>query len=121
MQAAVKTRRTEFRLAGDIPGWLVRELKRRYPSALTLGGQDDAPTVDVRETEWFKTLEVLPGEALRTYRSNRGMTQEDLARLLGPRVTKRHVSDMEAGRRGISKEMAKALAAVFRTSPARFL
>lgn len=121
MQAAVKTRRTEFRLAGDIPSWLVRELKLRYPNGLTFGGEDDGPPVDVRETEWFKTVEVGPGEALRAYRRNRGMTQEDLARLLGARVTKRHVSDMEAGRRGISKGVAKTLARVFGTSPARFL
>ena len=47
------------------------------------------------------------------------MTLEDLADKLW--MTKQHISDMERGKRSISKKTAKELAFIFRVSPARFL
>jgi DNA-binding XRE family transcriptional regulator len=48
-----------------------------------------------------------PGEILRGARGLREMTQVQLAKLAGVRPA--HISDMENGRRSISKEMARKL------------
>lgn len=124
MLAAVKMPRTKFKVEGDIPAWLLVELKRRYRKSLSLAPEekdDDETTVNVSDTEWFKNIEVTPGQALRVYRQNRGLTQEQVARRLGAGVKKQHVSDMENGRRTISRKIAKKLAALFTTSAARFI
>jgi len=46
--------------------------------------------------------------ALRAYRTREGLTQNQLARLAG--IPRRHISDMENGRRPIGKENARKLA-----------
>ena len=48
--------------------------------------------------------------ALRAYRTREGLTQDQLAKLAG--IPRRHISDMENGRRPIGKENAKKLAGV---------
>jgi DNA-binding XRE family transcriptional regulator len=121
MQVAVKARRTEFRIEGDVPPWLLEELYRRYGRRVRI--VDDDRAVRIEDSEWFRAIrrETTPGDSLRLYRRNRGLSQVDLARRLGAGVSKQHISDMENGRRGISKEMAKRLAAVFSTSVERFI
>lgn len=122
MQAAVKTRRTKLRIEGDIPPWLLDELKKRYPGKLELNEDpDDEGSINIRDSEWFKGAKVTPAKALRLLRQNRGLSQEALAGKLGPAVRKTHVSDMELGRRGISKSLAKRLAAVLETSALNFI
>lgn len=51
---------------------------------------------------------ITPGEVLRGLRYREGLTQAQLADLVG--VKPAHISDMEKGRRPIGKEMAKRLA-----------
>jgi len=51
--------------------------------------------------------------ALRAYRLREGMTQVQLAHACG--IPRRHISDMENGRRPIGKENAKKLADVLNT------
>ncbi len=46
--------------------------------------------------------------ALRAYRTREGLTQDQLAKLAG--IPRRHISDMENGRRPIGKENARKLA-----------
>ena len=60
-----------------------------------------------------------PDGNLRFYRKLVGMTQKELSEKLG--ITKQYVSDMENGRRDISRKMAKSLAGLFKVSPARFI
>lgn len=60
-----------------------------------------------------------PGECLRTYRENRGWTQEQMGKHLD--VPKNYISDMEHGRRAISKEKAKILSRLFHISAEHFL
>jgi len=77
--------------------------------------------VNAMDMEWFKELESEdePGKNLRFYRKLTGMTQPELARKLG--TSKQFISDMENGRKPISKKTAKELAAVFDVSVARFV
>ena len=57
--------------------------------------------------------------AVRAYRVREGLTQDQLAKLTG--IPRRHISDMENGRRPIGKENAKKLAQVLRTDYRMFL
>ena len=118
MQAAVKAHRTKFKVEGDIPGWLLDELKKRYSKSLQVTEDE---SINIRDSGWFASTKVSPGEAVRLLRRNRGLSQVELAHKLGLTVRKSHVSDMERGRREISKAMAKKLAAIFSTSVERFI
>ena len=117
MLAAVKTRRTEFTI--DIPARELNRIRDRY--AITQGRTPVA--VPIEDSAWYQGIAeaTTPGEAMRLYRENRRMTQGDLARLLGKGVSRQRVSDQENGRRAISRRMAKRLAEIFSTSPARFI
>ncbi len=126
MLAAVKTRRTDFEVkGGHVPGWLLEELKRRYGRSVKFIDDEDADdkSVLVTETDGYREIrkKTTPGDAMRLYRENRRLKQEDLAARLGPAFKKQHVCDMERGRRAISKAVAKKLARIFQTSPARFI
>lgn len=57
--------------------------------------------------------------ALNGYRSREGLTQEQLADLTG--IPRRHISEMEHGKRPIGKESAKKLATALRCDYRRFL
>ena len=57
--------------------------------------------------------------ALRGARKREGLTQKQLAQLLG--ISQTHISEMEHGKRPIGKEMAKRLAAVLRVDYRLFL
>jgi DNA-binding XRE family transcriptional regulator len=52
----------------------------------------------------------IPGVALRGARYKEDLTQVELAKLLG--ISQHHISEMEHGKRPISKEMAKRLGKV---------
>ena len=57
--------------------------------------------------------------ALRGARKREGLTQKELAALLG--VSQTHISEMEHGKRPIGKEMAKRLAKVLKADYRVFL
>ena len=60
-----------------------------------------------------------PAKTLRILREKRGWTLAETGEKIG--ASPYRVSDYETGRRAISKEMAKKLAEVFKTSPAVFI
>jgi DNA-binding XRE family transcriptional regulator len=60
-----------------------------------------------------------PGSAIRGLRLREGLTQEQLARLLG--IKRTNLSEMENGKRPIGKNMAKRLAQVLKTDYKVFL
>ncbi|MBN1130620.1 MAG: helix-turn-helix transcriptional regulator [Chitinispirillaceae bacterium] len=60
-----------------------------------------------------------PARYLKTYREIMGYSQARLGGLVG--VPASRISDYETKQRAISKEMAKKLAEVFKTSPASFI
>lgn len=60
-----------------------------------------------------------PGDAIKVYRYNLNLTQAALAEELG--ILPTHVSEMERGKRGISKAMAKRLSKVLKAPVERFV
>ena len=60
-----------------------------------------------------------PAAILRGYRYRDDLSQVDLAKRLG--ITQADVSNLESGRRPISKKMAEKLAKIFKTSYRVFL
>ena len=68
------------------------------------------------EGQYYRNLDVY---ALRGLRSREGLTQKQLAEMIGARPT--HISEMENGKRPIGKGMAKRLAKVLRTEHKIFL
>jgi len=124
MLAVVKkprTKKTLFEIKGEIPSHLLAYLEQTF-------GQDvevivnDEETVNIFETEWYHKIQqqITPGETLRIYRENKGMTQGELARRLG-NLTRQKISDMEHNRRSISKDMARKLSLIFEIPVERFL
>jgi ribosome-binding protein aMBF1 (putative translation factor) len=60
-----------------------------------------------------------PGIMIRGSRYKADLTQKQLAELLN--IHQHHISEMETGKRSIGKEMAKRLAALFKTDYRLFL
>jgi addiction module HigA family antidote len=60
-----------------------------------------------------------PGRILRGFRVREDITQEELAKRLG--IAQTRVSELESGKRPISRNMAQRLADVFHTSPKVFV
>jgi len=106
-----------------VPRSLLGEIRKRYGKRVRLVEPDAEKSISIYESAWFKRVsaELTPGRALRAYRENRGLSRAEVAARLGPAARKTHVADMEAGRRGISKDMAKKLAAILNAPVARFL
>lgn len=89
---------------------------RRF--ALSLGLNDIEETIDFRDA--FPRYTQNPqSTALRGYRTREGLTQEALAAKTG--IPRRHISDMEHGRRPIGKQSALKLAAALNCDYRRFL
>jgi DNA-binding XRE family transcriptional regulator len=128
MLAVVKTPHTEkpeLEIWGQIPDWMISRLKKEYGRYFILKkdicpGEDEF--VDVFKTEWFSDVDskITPGESLRIYRENAGLSQVELGKLLG-NVPRQNVSAMEKGRRGISKEIAKKLSSILKVPVGRFV
>jgi DNA-binding XRE family transcriptional regulator len=124
MLAVVKKRRTNkllFEIKGEIPKKLLKYFAREYGDKFEIIDKEDE-LIDIFETDWFKKIndDTAPGESLKIYRENRGFTQQQLGQKLG-NFSRQHISDMENGRRGISKEVAKALSRIFGVPITRFL
>lgn len=82
---------------------------------------DDVDNVDMIDSVTFEELfpDFHAGNALRGARSREGLTQAQLAAIVGVKPT--HISAMERGKRPIGKEMAKRLGKVFRIGYRVFL
>ncbi len=119
MQVVAKTPRIDIRIEGEIPEAVLKALKAELGDELKIRDGDDE-YVDVTETDWYKGVKLIPGEALRHYREMHSLTQSQFGRKLDG-IPRQHVSNMENGRLAISVDMAKTLAAVFNTTPVLFL
>jgi DNA-binding XRE family transcriptional regulator len=119
MQVHVKTPHIKIEIKGDISKKHLSLLRKEYGNNVKLI-TDDA--VDVFETDWYKNIKsnMTPGQNLKIYRINRGLTQEQLGELLDG-IPKQHISNMENGKRAISLKMAKRLSKLFKTSVERFI
>ena len=125
MLAIVKKRRTNkrlFEIKGDIPKNVINYFKHKYGNSFEIIEESENDLVDIFNTDWFKKVNqsTTPGESIRIYRQNMGLTQAELGSRLG-NYTKQHISDMENSRRSISKKVAKKLSKIFNVPVERFL
>ena len=123
MLAVVKTPHIKIRIEGKIPSRLITVLKKEYGKVVRLvdDTETDDELIDVFQTDWYRRTKarLTPGKNLRIYRQNAKMTQAQMGKLIGQ--PKQYVSNMENDIRPISKNMAIKLAAIFKTSVARFI
>jgi DNA-binding XRE family transcriptional regulator len=92
----------EIRFIGPIVN-----ITRAIESLKPLGFVDTSDSVPWREAYPEYSDEDLPGVCLRGSRYREGLTQKQLADIIG--IPQRHISMMENGKRPIGKEMAKRL------------
>ena len=122
MQAVVKMPHIKINIQGDIPPKVISVLKEEYGKNVKLTGDTESDLVDIFETTWFKEIksQITPGNNLKIYRENKGLTQNALGELLGG-IPRQHVSNMENGKRSISLKMAKKLSEIFDVSVEKFV
>jgi DNA-binding XRE family transcriptional regulator len=122
MQAVVKTPHIEIKIKGTIPGSLLTLLKKEYGKKLRFTEKEDNERVNVFETDWYKKIkkETSPGDNMKIYRENYGLTQEALGRILG-NIPRQHISNMERGVRAISVNIAKKLSRIFKVPIEKFI
>ncbi len=122
MQAVVKTPHIEITLKGEISERLLSVLEEEYGDSVQILDDDDEETVDIFKTDWYRKVKsrMAPGDNLRIYRENAGLTQAKLGEKLGG-VPRQHVSNMERGIRSISLKTAKKLAQIFDVSSDKFI
>jgi len=124
MLAVVKKPHTEiplFEVKGDIPDNLLQYLQDNFSGNINVSN-DEEEVMSVFSSDWFKNIEstTTPGDTVKIYRENLSLTQEQLGKKLG-KFTRQNISDIERGRRSISKEVAKKLSAFFDVSVERFI
>jgi len=100
-----------FEIKGEIPDRLLNYLKNEMEYMIDFINEEE--TTDITKTDWYRKIdkELRPGDAIRVYRSNLGLSQTELGRRLGG-LSRQKISDLENHRRGISKEMAKKLSQI---------
>ncbi|MGR3179599.1 MAG: helix-turn-helix transcriptional regulator [Candidatus Anammoxibacter sp.] len=78
--------------------------------------------LDVFNTKWYKDIRrsISPRESLKIYRENLGFSQIELGKKIG-KFNRQKISDMETGKRGISKDVARKLSNLFDVSINRFI
>ena len=97
-------------------------LEEKYGKHVRLLGENDEDSVNVFETTWYQDVRsrMSPGDTLKMYRENHGLTQAELGNMLGG-VPRQHISNMERQVRAISLKTARKLAKLFDVSPDKFI
>ena len=124
MLAVVKkphTKTTLFEIKGNIPAGIMEYLHREFGQNVEIVDENEE-LVNIFDTHWYKAIKktINPGDTLRIYRQNLGLTQTELGQKLG-KFTRQKISDMENNKRSISKAVAKKLSKIFDVQIDRFL
>ncbi len=124
MLAVVKkphTKTTLFEIKGNIPAGIMEYLHREFGQNVEIVDENEE-LVNIFDTHWYKAIKktINPGDTLRIYRQNLGLTQTELGQQLG-KFTRQKISDMENNKRSISKAVAKKLSKIFDVQVDRFL
>ncbi len=124
MLAVVKkphTKTTLFEIKGNIPAGIMEYLHREFGQNVEIVDENEE-LVNIFDTHWYKAIKktINPGDTLRIYRQNLGLTQTELGQQLG-KFTRQKISDMENNKRSISKAVAKKLSKIFDVQIDRFL
>jgi len=123
MLAVVKKPRTKtmlFEVKGEIPKKMIDFLKKEY--TVEIKNDDDGEYVSIADTDWYKEISSLttPGDTLKIYRENFGLSQTQLGKELGD-LSRHTISDYENGRRTIGIKLIKKLSKFFKIPVDRFL
>lgn len=124
MLAVVKkphTKTTLFEIKGNIPAGIMEYLHREFGQNVEIVDENEE-LVNIFDTHWYKGIKktISPGDTLRIYRQNLGLTQTELGQKIG-KFTRQKISDMENNKRSISKAVAKKLSKIFDVPIERFL
>ena len=112
MLVLVKTPRTEISLQGEGAVELLEWIRGKYDVEILAGDEDDE-YVPIESTEFWREMEKNRiGNLLAGARLKAGMTQSELAEVLG--IRQNMVSDYERGKRSYSAAMAKRLSKVLK-------
>lgn len=113
MLAVVKTPHIDLKIEGEIPPQVLQVLQSTWSNELVLEADDDY--VEYSKTEFSKQnrKKMTPGIKVRASRELNGWTQSELGKELGG-LSIQNVSDIENGRRAISKKIAEKLSDVFK-------
>lgn len=116
-----RTNTTLFKVKGDIPSGVLEYLEREFGQDVEVV-ENDEELLNIFNTDWYKDVSeaTTPGDTLKIYRENFGLTQADLGQKLG-KFTRQKISDMERNKRSISKDVAKKLSQLFDVPIDRFL
>ena len=122
MLAVVKMPRTKtplFEVRGNIPKRILDYLKKDY--TVEIENREDEEYEYIADSDWFQEIKekVAPGDTIKIYRENAGLSQTELGNDLG--LSRHKISDYENGRRTIGKELAKKLSTFFKIPVDRFL
>jgi len=115
------TKTTLFEIKGNIPAGIMEYLHREFGQNVEIVDENEE-LVNIFDTHWYKAIKktINPGDTLRIYRQNLGLTQTELGQQLG-KFTRQKISDMENNKRSISKAVAKKLSKIFDVQIDRFL
>jgi len=116
-----RTNTTLFKIKGDIPSGVLEYLEREFGQDVEVV-ENDEELLNIFDTDWYKDVSkaTTPGDTLKIYRENFGLTQAGLGQKLG-KFTRQKISDMERNKRSISKDVAKKLSQLFDVPIDRFL
>ncbi len=124
MQVVMKMPHIEVKVKGPIPKTDVKLLKQRFSALLKKYEEsaDGDEYVDIYDTDWYGNIKQKrsPGNTVRIYRQNAGLTQKELGIKLDG-FSAKYISDIENNRRLISKETAKKLSKLFKISINRLI
>jgi len=115
-------KRPGFEMKGDIPAAFLKVTQDFFGADdVEVVMEDGDGFVNVFDTAWAKKMESMdsPGSNVKTYRKIHELTQANLADKLG--IMRHHVTEIEKGRRAISKDMAHKLADLFKVPIDRFI
>ncbi len=123
MLAVVKKPHTNimlFEVKGNIPSQVLNYLQQQFGKDIEII-EDEEEFINIFETDWYKQINsaLTPGDAIKVYRENYGLSQTELAQKLG-NLTKDFIIELESNQRKISQEMAKKLGQLFKVPVDRF-
>ena len=120
MIATIKRPRIEMR--GDIPEKFL-EITRKFFGAddVAVIEETDDELIEAKDSDWYKrqVAKRSPAQNLKNFRKIRGLTQAGLAKKVG--ALPHHISEMESGKRGISKDFALRFSKVLEISVEHFI
>jgi DNA-binding XRE family transcriptional regulator len=118
MSVVARTHHISIRFKSRTPARVIHSIKRQFSNYIL---DDDQEYVNWFETDLHKEIDarMTPDKSLRILREMCGWTLAETGKKIG--VSPHRVSDYETGQRAISKDIAKKLAKVFNTTPARFI